>query len=266
MKHVGLVIAVLAATAHADDRVSLSGRVVDTTTEHAVEGALVYVGGAGFERAVTTDRNGRYSVEVPPGTYHVIFAHGSSRSTAEVVIGAASAHLDAKVDAEAGEVIVVEDRTAPAKAKNHKPLKAPPYSDEAVLTDAWTRAWLLLDVDERGHVVRLKFLKHPGYDLEAIARGEAFKLEFEPARDASGKPIRTWVVWDIEWPSAWWLSTFVGTRASMPPIVGFPPRRLDSHVPCYGSGPLHLGSVHPVYKDCSKPDLTRAAVEPWVTR
>src|SRR5262249_28322597 len=179
-------------------------------------------------------------------------------------VGAATAHLDAKVDVGSGEVIVIEDRTAPAKAKNFKPLKAPPYSDEAVLTDAWTRAWLLLDVDERGHVVRLKVLKHPGYDLEAIAGAGAFKRELGRAGDAAGKPIRTWVVWDIEWPSAWWLSTFVGTRASMPPIVGFPPRRLDAHVPCAGSGPLNLGSIHPVYKDCSKPDMSRAAKERWI--
>jgi hypothetical protein len=177
---------------------------------------------------------------------------------------AATASADDRV--QPGEVIIIEDHAVAAKPKNHKPLKAPPYSDEAVLSDAWTRAWLLLDVDARGHVVRIKFLKHPGYDLESIARDEVFKLEFEPARDATGKAVPTRIVWDIEWPSAWWLSTFVGTRSSMPPIVGFPPQRLDAHVPCAGSGPLHLGSVHPVYKDCSKPDLSRAAVEPWVTR
>lgn len=171
--------------------------------------------------------------------------------------------------AHADEVIVIVDHAPPAvlpKPKNHVASKTPPYSDEAVLTDAWTKAWLLLDLDANGEVTRIKFLKHPGHDLEAIARDEAFKLRFEPARDHAGKAIPTRVVWSIEWPSAWWLSTFLGVRSGMPPMVGFPPVRMDANVPCAGSGPLHLGSVHPVYKDCSEPDLSRAAVEPWLAR
>ena len=52
----------------------------------------------------------------------------------------------------------------------------------------------------------------------------------------------------------------------MPKIVGFPPHRMDDYVPCAGSGPLNLGSVHPVYKDCSQPDLSRADKEPWLAR
>ena len=47
-------------------------------------------------------------------------------------------------------------------------------------------------------------------------------------------------------------------------IVGFPPRRLDHYVPCRGSGPWAMGSVHPTYKDCSKPDLRKASTEKWV--
>jgi hypothetical protein len=169
----------------------------------------------------------------------------------------------------ADEVIVIVDHIPPPvlpKPKNYIATKTPPYSDEAVLSDAWTKAWLILDIDERGKVARIKFLKHPGHDLETIAKDEAFKLEFEPARDATGKAVRTQIVWSIEWPSAWWLSTFIGVRSTMPPIVGFPPHRMDDYVPCAGSGPLQLGSVHPVYKDCSQPDLSRASREPWVNR
>ena len=33
--------------------------------------------------------------------------------------------------------------------------KAPKYSDRAILTDAWARAWLLLDVDRTGAVTRV---------------------------------------------------------------------------------------------------------------
>jgi len=169
----------------------------------------------------------------------------------------------------ADEVIVIVDHVPPAikpKPKNYVPTKTPPYSDEAVLTDAWERAWLLLDLDDTGAVTRIKFLKHPGHDLEPIARSEAFKLQFEPARDATGRAIRSTIIWGYEWPSAWWLSTFVGVRSAMPPIIGFPPRRMDEGVPCAGSGPLQLDSVHPVYKDCSTPDLSRADKEPWLRR
>lgn len=168
-----------------------------------------------------------------------------------------------------GEVIVIEGKAppmTPPKATNFKKRATPPYSDRAVLSDAWTRAWLLLHVDESGKVTHLKWLHKPGWDLEKIAISEAFKLTFEPARDDRNKPMAVDIVWEMEWPSAWWLQTFVGTRSTAVPIVDFPPRRLDSHVPCRGSGPLHLGSVHPVYKDCSKPDLTKIKTESWIAR
>lgn len=168
-----------------------------------------------------------------------------------------------------GEVIVIEGKAPPAtppKATNFKKRATPPYSDRAVLSDAWTRAWLLLSIDEKGTVDGIKFLRKPGWDLEKIAMTEAFKLTFDPALDDHQRPMRSQIIWEMEWPSAWWLQTFVGTRGTAVPIVDFPPRRLDSHVPCRGSGPLHLGSVHPVYKDCSKPDLTKIKTEAWITR
>ncbi len=168
-----------------------------------------------------------------------------------------------------GEVIKIEGRLLPKvkpKPRNHSPTKAPPYSDRAVLSDAWTKAWLLLDVGADGRVIRLKFLKRPGYDLEPIATSEAFKLTFEPARDYGDKPVRTFMLWSIEWPSAGWLEKLVGTRSRMPPLVGIPPNvRLQSdYVPCAGSGPWHMDSVHKTYKDCSKPDWSNEAKEPWI--
>jgi hypothetical protein len=168
-----------------------------------------------------------------------------------------------------GEVIVLEGRAPPStppKPTNFVRQKAPPYSDRAILSDAWTKAWLLLEIDERGVVTRFKFLKRPGYDLDEIATSEAFRLRFKPARDGAGRPMRSTMLWEIEWPSAYWLTTFVGTRSAMPKIVGFPGRRQDAKVPCRGSGPLNLGSVRPTYKDCSKPDLTKIDSAPWVER
>jgi hypothetical protein len=243
-------------------------------------GVLVFNGGGGFVGAVvlvwgptgvvktiTTDAAGRYSAQLEANTYNVIFAHGPSRSSTRITLSAA-ATLDGKVDATLGnEVIEIRDPVLPPvlpKAKNFKPKATPPYSDEAILSDAWTKAHLLLDVDEQGVVRRYKFLKRPGYELEKIAGKEVSKLEFEPARDEHGKPVRVWIVWSIEWPSAWWLSKFNLPRSTMPPIVGFPPRRMDHYVPCRGSGPMNLGSLHPTYKDCSKPDLSKAKTEKWI--
>lgn len=168
-----------------------------------------------------------------------------------------------------GEVIVIEGKAPPSTPPaptNYVKTAAPPYSDRAILSDAWTKAWLLLEIDERGAVSRLKFLNKPGYDLEEIAVAEAFKLHFTPALDGNKQPMRTTIVWEIEWPSAYWLGTFVGTRSAMPPLVGFPPRRLDHYVPCRGSGPWAMGSMRPTYKDCSKPDLAKAKTAPWIAR
>jgi hypothetical protein len=180
----------------------------------------------------------------------------------------APAHAeDDPIDDPTGEVIVVEGTAPPAvlaRPKNHVPSKAPPYSDRAILSDAWTRAWMLLEIDEVGRVTRFKFLKRPGYDLERIAMREVVKLRFDPARDGRGRAMRTQIVWSIEWPSAGWLEQLVGTYSAMPPLRGFPPRRLDHYVPCAGSGPWAMDSVHKTYRDCSRPDLSKAAREPWV--
>ena len=262
-----LVIVLVSSSAAADELSQLRGRVIDQTSGVPVEGALVMISGPnGLAQTLATDGDGRYAAAVAPGTYNVIFVHGKARSSGRVVVDGA-ATLDGKLDATMGEVIVIRDKIAPPvppKPTNYKPRAAPPYSDAAVLSDAWTKAHMLLDVDEHGVVRRYKFLQRPGYDLEKIAAREVSKLTFEPARDAAGKPMRAWVVWSIEWPSAWWLEKLVGTRSAMPPIVGFPPRRLDHYVPCKGSGPWAVGSIHPTYKDCSKPDLRKASAEKWI--
>ena len=266
----GIAVAAAILAAHTaivsaePSRSTLRGRVSDSYKGRPVEGALVYVAGVkGF--LATTDKSGRYVVELAPGAYEVIFAYGESRTTARVTLRAGQQEvLDGHVDSSSGEVIVIREPPVPPKPRNWSSRRAPPYSDQAVSSDAWTRAWLLLDVNTRGEVTRLKFLKRPGYDLERIALREAFKLRFDPARNRAGSPIRVWLVWGIEWPSAGWLERFEGTRSGMPSIVGFPPRRRDWYVPCRGSGPLKLGSEYPVYKDCSVPDVSRAREAPWI--
>jgi hypothetical protein len=173
------------------------------------------------------------------------------------------------IPAQAGEVIEIHEHLPPKvlpRPVHYNPRRVRAYSDAAVLSDAWTRAWVLLDVDATGKVTRFKFLKRPGYDLESIATREAFKVSFEPARDDRDRPMETQIVWRIEWPSHGWLADRFGITTGLPADFGFPPRSPMAYVPCAGSGPLHLGSVHPVYRDCSKPDLARADVEAWITR
>jgi hypothetical protein len=181
------------------------------------------------------------------------------------------ARADGGTERQPGEVIVIHGKrqrpAVPPKPKNYSPIKAPPYSDRAIESDAWTRAWLLLDIDETGAVKRFKFIKHPGYDLDGIAASEAFKLRFEPARNGSGRPVKTWLIWLIEWPSYWWLVGTVGVTTRMPPLVYYGGRVRSSanSVPCAGSGPLYFGSFYRAYRDCSKPDLSRNfEAEPWV--
>lgn len=174
-----------------------------------------------------------------------------------------------KVDDLQGEVIVIRDMVppkVPPRPVGFSERRAPPYSDAAILRDAWTRAWMVIDISATGEVKRFKFLKRPGYDLEAIAASEVFRLKFEPARDDRGTPIETWLVWGIEWPANGWLNAMGIPRTTMPPIAGFPPRSTAASVPCRGSGPMNLGSVYPTYRDCSMPDLSRMSSEPWVTR
>lgn len=200
---------------------------------------------------------------VPRALFPILLALGL------LLVGAGLVSAEPNETRDSGEVIIIHPRDNPVavrpKPKNFSAKKAPPYSDRAIAADAWTRAWLLLDVDESGAVTRFKFIKRPGYDLEKIAASEAFKLRFEPARDPGGHPTRTLVVWKIEWPAYWWLVDFLGTASRMPPTVGFPPRSMAAAVPCAGSGPMELGSIHPTYRDCSRPDLTQdLGAAPWV--
>jgi hypothetical protein len=160
-----------------------------------------------------------------------------------------------------GETIIMEGHAPPTvlpKPRKHYERIAPLYSDYAIEHDTWAKAWLLLDVDESGKVARMKMLKHPGADLDIYAIDRAFGMAFDPALDANGHAMRTQIVVPIEWPSYWWMITFSGVATKIPPNI--------AHVPCRGSGPMHMGSVHPVYRDCSEPDLAKAATEPWITR
>src|SRR3954447_20790574 len=78
-----------------------------------------------------------------------------------------------------GETIHVEGKappgTPPRPMKRYRAI-APRYSDYAIEHDTWARAWLLLDIDARGVVTRVKLLHRPGAELDQIAVDTAMKM------------------------------------------------------------------------------------------
>ena len=243
---------------------------------------MLVAGPDGVKYTFTTDAKGNFAGAVDPGEYILVFIYGSARSSARVTaLPDRTASVTGKVDSSDGEVIVIREKLrppVPAKPKQIQRLKTAPYSARAIDEDAWTRAFLLLDIDETGTLRRIKWLKRPGFDLDAIALSEVKKVKFAPARDATGKPIRSLLIWDIEWPSAWWLNRYMGTRAGLASpdrprgltipdrsIADTPGPKRPQHlsVPCRGSGPWNMNAAHKAYRDCSKPDLRVAAREPW---
>ena len=199
-----VVILAIAAPALADPPTLIVGRVLDNTKKHAVVGATVTVGGF----TTTTDANGLYHLNVPAGTYTVDVAYGLVHNWSAVTLEAGkSTTVDSTVDIDLGEIIDVDNKViTPVVAKQiGDPDILPRYSDDAFFTDAWTRAWLLLDIDATGKVTRLKWLKHPGHDLDQIALERAFATRFTPARDTHDVPTRSLRVHLVEWPSFDWV-------------------------------------------------------------
>ena len=202
---------------------TLVGRVTDILGK-PVEGARIYVM-SGHRTQTGTDKDGRYSLALySTGAHSVVIAVGKVHTYRQVLIKAGVATtLDVEVEIDSaggGEVIKITDRRLPPPAVMPRPTidkrVSLPYSDEAKARDAWARAWILLDVDERGTVSRIKLLKRPGFGLDQIAIDESFKLKFEPARDEQNRPIRTYIVWTMEWPSWGWLVSGQGIASGKP--------------------------------------------------
>lgn len=258
---VAVVLCCLTATTAAEP---LTGKVLDRKTGAPIEGAVVHLqapGGAALTTSTTAD--GTYGFDVVPGRYQITFLRGATQQTATIVIEAGTpASLTGRLDDVVDEVIVIDDSKTPAvmpvPIRKQVKLATPPYSERAILEDAWTRAWLLLEVDTRGNVTRLKMLKRPGYDLEPLAIAEGFKLKFTPARDEHGKAVATLILWPIEWPAQSWLFALQGQPTRMPEP------RLVAAVPCKGAGPWRIKSVYKGYRDCSRPDMSRLSKEPWI--
>lgn len=245
----------LAATARAD---GISGIITDVITGAPVLDATVVVTGGKLPKPLSakTDGSGYFAVDVSPGTYGVVISFGAERSVHDAVVVAAGkpTRLDDLLDVTGNvEVTTIRER-APVPAVPARPSYASestvlPYTSEAIVTDQWAVAWLLLDIDERGRVVSFRFLHRPGHGLDAIARRRAFELSFTPARDANGAPVASQRLWKMEWPS-YWRSIMLGGAGTT--------QGSGDKVPCRGSAPLNLASVAPTYRDCSPPDYKAA--------
>jgi len=282
VKHTIVLVGCLASSvAFADGR--LAGRVTDLSDQPVKDASVFITGAKGLEVTVTTDPTGHYEAKVPTaGPHTVIFAFGNRRVAQKVnVPDGGSATLDSVLEV-GGEIIEVKEAPRPlinAKPKSD-PLAIPTYSDKAALGDRWAKAWMLLDVSDRGIVTRVKFLKRPGYDLDEIAVRHAFNLTFDPARNKKGFPAASYVVWPLEWPALDWLKLHQFTATRMPTMLDtvqvdggiivttYPPcgaEKGDGVAWNFGDG--NNDSHHIGLRDCSVPDFsTMDATEPWIFR
>jgi hypothetical protein len=282
----------VAAADDAAGPTKLTGRVTDVLGKPIGDARIYVMPPSGEREEAKTDRDGRYALDLSEGgALSVVIAVDRIHTYRQVLVKAGTAttlDVEVETDVSGGEVIKIVDRKLPPPAVAPKPTKdielSLPYSEEAMERAAWGKAWLLLDVDETGKVTRIKLLKRPGFGLDQIAIDEAFKLKFEPARDGAGRPMRTLLVWSMEWPSYDWLLGEQGTASRRPPdadamlyharsqapnllrgpLALYEPHALN-RVPCAGSGPLNLDSRNRTYRDCSRPDLANADALPWIT-
>jgi hypothetical protein len=251
MKLAVIVVAIgLAGSARADET-QLSGFVTRGSGEltgrvtgddgKPLPGVKVHIVSKAGDQTVTADKDGRYRVMLKGLDSFVYVDH--------------TAHVSGQMAEGDGDVVEIHETIPPAVMPKPKPSYAiiPDYSDKAMDDDVWLRAWLVLDISDQGTVTRLKLVNAPGHELDAIAVSEGFKLKFEPARDRANQAIRALIVWSFEWPSYWWM---LGNHYR---IDRFPVQA--NGVACRKSGPP---SDH--YRDCSKPDLARAVVQPWTER
>jgi hypothetical protein len=267
-----LLVCGTVTSAFADGRIA--GRIVDVTDQPLRDVSVVISGPNGVETTVVTDPTGHYVANVKPGPHTVMFAFGNKRTTSRVeVTDNAVAKLDGMLEI-GSEIIDVFDAPRPIKYAKPKsdPLAIPKYSDKASMNDSWSKAWLLLDVDERGAVMRIKFLKRPGNDLDDIAIRHAFNLKFDAARNKYGYPVKSYVVWPLEWPSREWLAEHQLLANRLPNFADFVQTdagpRFTSYPPC-ADGPWRFSDATPSHatRDCSVPDLSKAnAGEPWILR
>ncbi len=224
----------------------MEGKVTDNDGDE-LDGVEVFVTMPdGSERKAVTDSKGKYKIDLGQAAgQKFVFVRRAARIHGQVLT--ASLH-------EGEEVFEIQESEKPKVMP--RPTTAtnliPEYSDEAREKNVWARAWLMLDIDAQGQVIRMKMLKAPGYGLDDIAVKAAARLRFQPARSLSGKPIPSLVLWDYEWPAYYWLISGKFSPAALPPEVQL--------MPCQGTvAPNAL-----YFRDCSTADVSKSVSLPWI--
>jgi len=255
-----LVLTLFAGAVAAADatKSSIHGTVVDAASgAPVVDATVVIVAPApAAPVSVRTSAKGEYSTsDLAPGRYAVTVAYGDTHTSAEAIdVDGGVVRLDLRVNAQRIETIVVREKLPPPPKVEATPTEryerlTLPYSSEAIDTDAWKVAWLLLAIDDMGAVTGVTFLHRPGIGLDEIASEQAFKLRFHPARDDEGRAVASHVLWKMEWLPYWPGRVNVGYSKT-------------GDIPCANSGrPLDLGAFYPSYRDCSEPDWGKLATE-----
>lgn len=270
-----LVVMATAGGAFADGKVT--GKVSDLSDQPVKDASVFISGPNGLEASVTTDPTGRYYAQVKPGPHTIIFAFGNKRVTATVNVVDDQIVTQNEVLEMGGEIIEVVELPKPLQYPKLQgdPLAIPTYSDEAVETDVWVKAWVLLDVDDRGIPQRVKFLVRPGHGLDVIAVKHAFNLRFTPARNPHGVPVQSYIVWALEWPSHSWMQNGEHPMGRLPDfglssVQTSQGLLAGSYPPCGKGGPggpMSFGFALNGQRDCTVPDMAHGdASEPWIHR
>ena len=234
------------------------GKVIDSHGR-PIEAATISLG----TEHVSSTPAGVYRLVVPgPGTYKLAFDYADAHLEREITVEDPLATLDAALPVDSESTIVIHDARPIAKPPERSDDPGwdhqAPYSDEAFLSDRWAKAWLLLDVDAKGHVSRLKLLNDPGNNLGPIAIEEGFKMTFTPARDSDDRAMPTLIVVPVEWPSYSWEVARWGAASHF--------FHRTQYMECRGHGPITMDSLDMQYRDCTPPDLANAPRKKWITR
>src|SRR5262249_24734229 len=130
----------------------IAGRIVEGDTLAPVDGAtLILTDATGGAVVVSshTDGNGRFRLVAPPGTYDILAIFGDAKWLHRGIVLKEQEHIEIPgclaVDPEVVTVHEKAPTVAPSKApevKSASVKKLLPYSDEAILSDLWTAAWL----------------------------------------------------------------------------------------------------------------------------
>jgi hypothetical protein len=291
MRAIMLATLLIAWPARAED--TRGGAILGVVTDAAgvpVSAATVILRGstpAPITMATRSNAEGRFALRgLFGGEYELLTIYGEAkRITRDIRLEDRQIVEVRTVLETAPEVIEIPEPAPPPTLPRVVKKTAPrilPYSDDAILTDHWGVAWLLLEIDAAGLVSSFRFLHRPGRGLDEIAEAQAWKLRFEPARDAAGRAVPSQLLWKMEWPSYWYARTVQGAplaafQSRARTILGVADRTVAPFLlplktsqrvgpPCRGRGPLNLGSAAAVYRDCSQPDFDKAFTEVSIVR